>query len=832
MRRDKWTPSKYERICENHFLPGDYNLPPTLGKYITGNRHLKTEAVPSVFNFPEHLKSSVKTTRLSPKRCSTEQSVAPSLPAKSTKLQNESKNSVQLDHSYPCKTSPRKLCAQYRKKIMQKDYRLKQLRKKKMRLEKNVRGLVSKLEAASVLSNQLSTTLIENFGHITTELIRNEAKNITKSCGSRYGDEIKEFALTLHFHSPKAYRFVRKSLHLPHPTTLRSWCVNINCEPGFLSKPLNYIEQKVAEDQQDCVILIDAMAIRKQIQWDRKTNTFVGRVDYGGIQAENLETEATNALVFMATGLQKPWCVPVAYFLTHSLNGDILKELILEAIKKISEEGAYVHAIVFDGAPENLSMAAKLGCSIKELDGSFDYPGKPGERIHVILDVCHMIKLARNAFADLKVFCTPTGEKISWEFVKALYRTQQKDILHLGNKLKTKHIQWYNYKMKVSVAAQTLSHSVSAAITFLRNLKLQEFKDSRATSDFILLMNNIFDILNSKSKFGKNYKAPITIDNFLGIEGHIQNAIEVLKSLKDEKGIFLKDGPRRVFVIGFCISSQSILEISRKLLNRSSKPFNYILTYRFSQDQLEMYFAKIRSRFGWNNNPTTLQLKYAIRQLLLRNKIESPSTANCIAVSNMRESDLSKVDPRVSDLLLTTNIWRSDVIHYISGYIVKKLFDSISCHECAAALCEDSETSKFHSYEGNLTLLACKRYGNLIVPSHSVCRVVSCVDRKARQALCKWATISNEINRKIQFEVIHEMKNITFQSISDHSRENHIIDLNLRDDHITIIIREIVKQYLLLFYHQFGRVFTERVLKRNRSSMRQKLTKQILFQHD
>ena len=67
-----------------------------------------------------------------------------------------------------------------------------------------------------------------------------------------------------------------------------------------------------------------------------------------------------------------PWCVPVAYFVTHSLTGDILKQLILEAITKISEKGAYVHAIVFDGAPENLSMAAKLGCSIKELDGSFD----------------------------------------------------------------------------------------------------------------------------------------------------------------------------------------------------------------------------------------------------------------------------------------------------------------------------------------------------------------------------------------------------------------------------------------------------------------------------
>ena len=57
--------------------------------------------------------------------------------------------------------------------------------------------------------------------------------------------------------------------------------------------------------------------------------------------------------------------------------------------------------------------------------------------------------------------------------------------------------------MKVSVAAQTLSASVAAAITFLQNIQVKNFMGSKATSNFILLMNNLFDILNSKNKFGK-----------------------------------------------------------------------------------------------------------------------------------------------------------------------------------------------------------------------------------------------------------------------------------------------------------------------------------------
>ena len=172
----------------------------------------------------------------------------------------------------------------------------------------------------------------------------------------------------------------------------------------------------------------------------------------------------------MACGLQKPWHVPIAYFLTNNVNGEILKLLIYEVINLLTEKRAEVSAVIFDGASKNISMAEKLGCNIKKLESSFPHSSKTNEKVHVVLDICHMLKLARNAFADIKIFCTSSGEKISWEYVLALYRTQKKDVLYLANKLKSKHVEWRNHNVKVSVAAQTLSHSVSAAITFLRNL--------------------------------------------------------------------------------------------------------------------------------------------------------------------------------------------------------------------------------------------------------------------------------------------------------------------------------------------------------------------------
>ena len=554
MKREKWTPTASSYLCGEHFLETDYTHPSLLPHSTSlGKKYLKKDAVPSVFKFPEHLQKRPVKERNPKKREFQAQhlrSDTVAIPAKNPRLD---------DHTYASSVSPRKLKTMYKAKIKKKNQIIQNLRRKNIRKEKTIKGLILKLKQAKMLSEESGSSIISNFGHMTTEIFKNEAKNKDHSSGSRYSDEIKEFAISLNFYSPRAYRFLRKSLCLPHPSTLRAWSASIECEPGFLKKPLLHIADLVKDGQSDCIIIIDEMSIKKEVKWDPKNEKFVGTVDYGSIKAEETDTIATNALVIMISGLKKPWYVPLGYFLTNKLNGDILCQLINESIKMLSEVGCFVHAVVFDGAPKNIGMAEKLGCNIKKLEGSFPHPCQIGKKIYVIFDVCHMLKLARNAFSDIKIFCTPTGERIPWEYVLALYRAQQKDILHLGNKLKTKHVKWQNNKMKVSVAAQTYSHSVSAAITFLRNLKLKEFKDSKATSDFILLMNNLFDMLNSKSKFGKHTKKPIDLNNFYDIESSFKDGTEFLKSLKDTAGVPLIKGPRKAFVIGFYVSALSVI---------------------------------------------------------------------------------------------------------------------------------------------------------------------------------------------------------------------------------------------------------------------------------
>ena len=45
--------------------------------------------------------------------------------------------------------------------------------------------------------------------------------------------------------------------------------------------------------------------------------------------------------------------------------------------------------------------------------------------------------------------------------------------------------------------------------------------------------------------------------------------------------------------MGFVISSKSILLLAKRLLYREYNIFEYLLTYRFSQDQFEMFFPRL-----------------------------------------------------------------------------------------------------------------------------------------------------------------------------------------------------------------------------------------------
>lgn len=98
------------------------------------------------------------------------------------------------------------------------------------------------------------------------------------------------------------------------------------------------------------------------------------------------------------------------------------------------------------------------------------------------LDPCHVIKLVRNQLQFNKEFLDINDEIIKWDYLSELNKLQNSEGLHLANKLTRKHIEYLNQIMKVKLATQLLSRSVSTALKICReDLKLNQFKQSKPT---------------------------------------------------------------------------------------------------------------------------------------------------------------------------------------------------------------------------------------------------------------------------------------------------------------------------------------------------------------
>lgn len=327
----------------------------------------------------------------------------------------------------------------------------------------------------------------------------------------KYNPDLRKFALTLHYYSPKAYNFVRSQFDnlLPHPDSIRKWYNVINGDPGFTKEAFNAIEERC--QVKDVVnIAIDEMSIRQLVEWDGKK--YQGFVDIGTDISSDEELQsfggpkAKYALVFLAVSLNDHWKVPLAYFLISKLTGSERASLLEKCLYLLHATGAKTYSITFDGAPVNIAMCTALGACY-DYENNFK-PWFPhpitNEEVYTFWDACHMLKLCRNTFGEKRILIDGEGGKIDWKFIDNLVKIQQKQGLNAATKLTSRHVEFNNEKMKVKLAAQVLSVSVSHALTFCeRKVKDDDFVNSSATAKFCLMLNNCFDILNGRNAFAK-----------------------------------------------------------------------------------------------------------------------------------------------------------------------------------------------------------------------------------------------------------------------------------------------------------------------------------------
>lgn len=187
----------------------------------------------------------------------------------------------------------------------------------------------------------------------------------------------------------------------------------------------------------------------------------------------------------------------------------------------------------------------------------------------------------------------------------------QKSDMSIVYKLTEKHLTVHDAgRQKVKLAAQLLSNTTASAIRRVHALGY-ELRNPLNTADFIELVNNWFDIFNSKlfkaqntatkKPFGKQLKEQ---------EEFLVNVTNIMLNplVPNKKAI-------HPFQKGIIISNNSLRQLHSYVQKKYG--MSYILTHRLQQDILENFFSAIRRGGGLHDHPSPLQFKYRMRKYLL-----------------------------------------------------------------------------------------------------------------------------------------------------------------------------------------------------------------------
>jgi len=174
--------------------------------------------------------------------------------------------------------------------------------------------------------------------------------------------------------------------------------------------------------------------------------------------------------------------------------------------------------------------------------------------------------------------------------------------------------------------------NVVVASLFLKEFKFKSLlQKSMASATFCRRINNIFDVLNTRNFLGRNkYKRPLNKSSSVFLNDFVENNCNYLSSLRTINGERLIQSSRKTGFLGLMVSLKSVQNLFNELVI-SDGILDFLLSYKLSQDHLEMFFSAVRSRGGFNNNPTAFQFESAYKRLLVHCEIKSSDSANCLA---------------------------------------------------------------------------------------------------------------------------------------------------------------------------------------------------------
>lgn len=201
----------------------------------------------------------------------------------------------------------------------------------------------------------------------------------------------------------------------------------------------------------------------------------------------------------MARGLFYKFKQPIYVNFDEKMTEALLNSLITA----LYDIGFNVVGIVSDNGGGNVGLWSN--CSVNYERNYIIHP-VTGEHIFMFSDVPHLLKLLRNWFID-GGFLLPDGTDLNQSWIRKLLQSNT-EISPLF-KVSIHHLEVQgSERQNVRKASELFSRTVAKSLTrhFPNNVEVSKL------ANFIELVNNWFDIMNSYSINGKGYKMPYGIE--------------------------------------------------------------------------------------------------------------------------------------------------------------------------------------------------------------------------------------------------------------------------------------------------------------------------------
>ena len=454
--------------------------------------------------------------------------------------------------------------------------------------------------------------------------------------GRRYHPQIIRFAMSLDAKSASAYREVQESgaLILPSERVLRDYKNYFKPKAGINKENVENLKEKASkfsDVQRYVAVVMDEMKIQSNLVFDKVSCELIGFIDLGDPMTnyatlEEEDTIASHALAFLVRGLATDLKHIIGYYFTGNVTSFQIMPIFCNIVSVLEVSvNLWVVAAVNDGASPNQTFF-NLHCNLTEdLKHDIVYKTKNvfamSRFIFFFADSPHLIKTARNCLynsgsGSQSRFMWNNGSYLLFRHIANLFYRDKALPLHSLPKLTLDHIVLTSYsKMKVKLAIQVLSKSVAIA------LEESDNEEVSGTAMFCTMMNTFFYCTNVRSKTEYIKKRNDSIKPYFSCDvPRFTWLTDVfLKYLEDWRrstltrpGEYSPDERGKMFLSlqtynGLKISVYSHVEAVQFLLNQG---FEYVLTERFMQDELEDYFGHQRARGGRSDNTTAQQFGY------------------------------------------------------------------------------------------------------------------------------------------------------------------------------------------------------------------------------